>query len=239
MFTARSTRILGVLLVISWGMVGISHARIITEFSPPTGPGLGDIVVPQVQTPVYTPSPNNDNANPSDNVVALLTSFGAVGPIDIRFSVQLSGGTTEYFFSETVTNNTGIEWVGYYLEMGFGVGDNFKRFDEIPLPWNIILPDFDTPHLDPTPISSVFSTPSTHGRIDIQWSGGIVPPAGTVGFTFSIDTPDDWFDDLDLYSDFTLRQTPEPVPAPPALILGALGLGTSLVTLMRKRRTLL
>ena len=234
MFTARSTRILGVLLVISWGMVGISHARIITEFSPPEGLGLGGIVVPQVQTPVSTLSPNNDNANPSDNEVVLLTHFGAVGPIDIRFGVQLSGGTTEYFFSETVTNNTGIAWIGYQLELGFGVGDTFYRFDENPFPLNISFPDFDTPDRDPTPTSSVFSTLSTHENFDIQWSGGIVPPAGTVDFTFSIDTPDDWLG-FDLYSDFTLRQTPEPIPAPPALILGALG--TSL-TLMLKRRIL-
>lgn len=234
MFTARSTRILGFLLVISWGMVGISHARIITEFSPPTGPGLGGIVVPQVQTPVSTLSLNNDNANPSDNEVVLFKHFGAVGPIDICFGVQLSGGTTEYFFSEMVTNTTGIAWVGYNFELGFGVGDNFNRFDEIPHPISISLPDFDTPHRDPTPTSSVFSTLSTHERIDIQWSGGIVPPGGTMDFTFSIDTPDDWADH-DIYSDFTLRQTPEPIPAPPALILG--GLGTSL-TLMLKRRIL-
>ncbi len=236
MFTARSTRILGFLLVISLGMVGISHARIITEFSPPTGPGLGDIVVPQVQTPVSTPSPNNDNANPSDNEVALFKHFGAVGPIYIPFLVQLSGGTTEYFFSETVTNTTGIAWIGYQLELGFGVGDTFYRFDEKPISFSIGLPVFDTTDRDPTPTSTVFSTLSTHthGNFDIQWSGGIVPPAGTVDFTFSIDTPDDWADH-DIYSGFTLRQTPEPIPAPPALILG--GLGTSL-TLMLKRRIL-
>lgn len=228
MFTARSTRILGVLLVISWGMVGISHARIIDSYQ-------FDFVLP---IHVDTPFPNNDNAilNNPNKVKLPNWSPMAIEPFDIIFTVQPSDGTTEYFFSETITNNTGIAWIGYQLELGRGVGDTFYRFDEIPLPLNIRLPDFDTPERDPTPISSVFSTPSTHGDIDIQWSGGIVPPAGTVDFTFSIDTPDDWLA-FDLYSDFTLRQTPEPIPAPPALILGALGLGTSL-TLMRKRRML-
>lgn len=226
MFTARSTRILGVLLVISWGMVGISHARIITSYQ-------FDFVLP---ISVYTPSPNNDNAilNNPNKVKLPNLSFMAIEPFDIVFTVQLSSGTTEYFFSETVTNNTGIAWIGYQLELGFGVGDTFYRFDEIPHPISISLPDFDTPDHDPTPTSSVFSTLSTHERIDIQWSGGIVPPGGTMDFTFSIDTPDDWADH-DFYSDFTLRQTPEPIPAPPALILGALG--TSL-TLMLKRRIL-
>lgn len=215
MFTARSTRILGVLLVISWGMVGISHARIITSYQ-------FDFVLP---INVDTPFPNNDNAmlnNPNKVKLPNLSSM-AIEPFDIVFNVQPSSGTTEYFFSETVTNTTGIAWVGYHLEMGFGVGDNFYRFDEKPFPLNISFPDFDAPERDPTPISSVFSTPSTHGDIDIQWSGGIVPPAGTMDFTFSIDTPDDWLA-FDLYSDFTLRQTPKPIPAPPALILGSIGL---------------
>jgi len=234
MFTARSTRILGVFLVISWGMVGISHARIITSYQ-------FDFVLP---IHVDTPLPNNDNAilNNPNKVMLPNLSYMAIEPFDIVFNVQPSSGTTEYFFSETVTNTTGIAWVGYHLEMGFGVGDNFYRFDEKPLPWNISLPDFDTPEhfdppeRDPTPKSSVFSTLSNHEIFDIQWSGGIVPPAGTVDFTFSIDTPDDWLG-LDLYSDFTLRQTPNPIPAPTALILGSIGLGTSL-TLMRKRRML-
>lgn len=228
MFTARSTRILGVLLVISWGMVGISHARIITSYQ-------FDFVLP---IHVDTPFPNNDNAilNNPNKVMLPNLSYMAIEPFDIVFTVQPSDGTTEYFFIDTVTNNTGIGWIGYQLELGFGVGDTFYRFDEKPIPFSIGLPDFDTPERDPTPTSTVFSTLSTHthGNFDIQWSGGIVPPAGTVDFTFSIDTPDDWADH-DIYSGFTLRQTPNPIPAPPALILGALG--TSL-TLMLKRRIL-
>jgi hypothetical protein len=226
MFTARSTRILGFLLVISWGMVGISHARIITSYQ-------FDFVLP---IHVDTPFPNNDNAilNNPNKVKLPNLSYMAIEPFDIVFTVQPSSGTTEYFFSKMVTNTTGIAWVGYNFELGFGVGDTFYRFDEKPIPFSIGLPDFDTPERDPTPTSSVFSTLSTHERIDIQWSGGIVPPGGTMDFTFSIDTPDDWTDH-DIYSDFTLRQTPEPIPAPPALILG--GLGTSL-TLMLKRRIL-
>jgi len=49
-------------LAISLCLSEAAQARIIDSISPPTGAGLGDILCPQVQTPVDTPVPNNDNS---------------------------------------------------------------------------------------------------------------------------------------------------------------------------------
>lgn len=224
MFRIRRVVIPWFAVALLGGPPGELHALVITEFSPPMGPGLGGFVVPQIRTPVETPEPNNDNsAGTSANQIRLpgvvqVKPFGALGPIDIVFSLQVSGGTTEYFISEAVLNESGLAWGDFHFELGLGTGDDFAPFHKIVFIRPTILPGFDTPDRDPGPTSSVF-TRVEHADDSISWSGGRVPAGGTVDFSLSVDVPDDPLGSL---GQFTLRQLPTAVPEPaPVLLLGS------------------
>lgn len=224
-------------LAISLTSVSVSQARIITSISPPTGGGLGDQACPEIQTGVSTSAPNNDNSiGTSPNQIigfpglsCTPKTFQEIAPIDTVLFVELSDGTTEYFFTETVVNDTDSTWIDFHFELGFGTRDNFRRFDEVPLPFNIAVPDFDTPNRDPAPTSSKF-TNLIHQDISLWWSGGSVAPGETVDFTFSVDVPDDFLG-LDLYNNFTIRQVPTVTPEPSSILglvaLGGIALGSS------------
>jgi hypothetical protein len=228
-------------LVLAAGLGGVPQASAGTITSVSfSGPGAGN-----VDGTVSTPSPNNDNTtSASPNEVDLAKTFGSVGLIDIQFTVLNSGaaapGTTEYFFSETVTNNTGVAWLDFHMVLGFGIGANFVMSG---LGDNL---DFDTcgtlgcSQLDPTPTSGVF-TSLAHGANELSWSGGSVPNGGSVTFTFSLDVPDAASCSqttpacpvIDGGYLITLRQFPTtengetPVPLPGTLIL----LGSGIVAL--------
>lgn len=225
------SRTLTTALVISLGSVSASQARIITEISPPGGPGSGDIVCAQVQTPVDTPSPNNDNSvDPSPNQILNFPglsctpkTFKFIAPIDTKLFVEPSGGTTEYYFTETVVNNTGYSWTGFYFQLGSGIDKLFDPFDRPgrPYPISIAIPKFDTPDRDPNPNSSQFKN-LVHRNFSLWWSDGSVAPGETVDFMFSLDVPDD-FAGNNIYEDFTIRQTPV-VPEPP-FVLSSVAIG--------------
>ena len=80
---------------------------------------------------------------------------------------------TEYRVFESVDNNTGINWAGYTMELGFGIGAGF-----VPSPPGDGL-DFDAPLYDTPPISSAFSNVAKRGCSRIfewnsrQWSGNL------------------------------------------------------------------
>ena len=233
------TRTLATALVISLSSVNASVARTISSISPPIGEGLGEQFCPEIQTVINTPFPNNDNsilASPNQilnfpGLSCTPKTFEVIAPIDTTLIVEPSGGTTEYYFTETVVNNTGETWVDFHFELGFGIGNDFRRFDAIPLPFNIAVPDFDTPDLNPAPTSSKF-TNLVHEDISLWWSEGSVAPGETADFTFSVDVPDD-FQGLNIYNNFTLRQVPtiSSVPEPNSifglLILGLIGTGST------------
>jgi hypothetical protein len=172
-----------------------------------------------------TPAPNNDNASAaSPNTVPYSVVFnGALGPLQVEFATNASGGTTEYRFTQTFENNTGEVWTGFAFELGYGLSDGFTpsgATDGL---------DFDWPDADPTPTASLFSTLS-HQSDRIEWSGGSIPSAGVLTLTFAIDVPDNLaaFNPSQV-NRFTLRQTPivstQSVPAPSSLLLLAAGLG--------------
>jgi hypothetical protein len=221
---------------------GVAQARNITSISPPTGTGQGDILCIQVQTPVATPLPNNDNSTDASqnqilNFPGLSCSpktFQVIAPIDTQLFVEPSGGTTEYFFTETVVNNTNSTWDGFSFKIGFGVNDNFAPPELILVPSDFAIPDFDFngSSSDPQPTSSQFTELLQDGSFGLEWSGGSVAPGESVDFSFSVDVPDDLAGN-NFYNSFTIRQLPngkrvsEPASINGVLVLLSI-LGTSL-----------
>lgn len=188
------------------------------------GPGLGFVSVPVINTP----NPDNDNQpggpGGDNNVTVPLKRFDNVGYIDIEFLVADSPGNrvTEYRVSESVDNDTGFNWIGYRMELGFGVGDNFK-----PSTAGDGL-DFDFPDYDSAPSSSAFALVDTTINEDTLLFTGGVHGLPLENYTVRIDVPDL------AGGRFTLRQTPI-VPEPSSLALLALGAMTAIATSWRQR----
>jgi len=204
-------------LVIFLGTFEIAQARTITEISPPGGLGQGGTFCIQVQTPVNTGFPNNNNTiSPSPNQILNFPglsctpkTFQVLAPIDTPLFVQSSGGITEYFVTETVVNNTNLIWTGFDFELGTRVKGKFVSFEDLISIPELIPPSFDTagtPNRDPIPTSSNF-TSLVHQNYSLGWSGGSVAPGEAINFSFSLDVPDDIIP-LDSYKNFLIRQVP-------------------------------
>jgi hypothetical protein len=163
----------------------------------------GEPIVPPV-------SPNNDDVvGPSPNtVVVTQKAYNGIGPVDLEFTVVPSGGVTEYLFLEGVFNGTGIDWGGYRLELGFGVGADFELSD----PGDEL--DFDAPDYNSSSDFSAFFSTWTETEDVIVASGGLFPNgAFTIPmFQFSVDVPEG-------IEKFTIRQIPIPVPEPGMMTL--------------------
>ena len=136
-------------LAISLCFGEVSQARVITSISPPTGPGLGDVVCTQVQTPVNTPFPNNNNSiAPSPNQIRNFPglsctpkTFQEIAPVDTQLLVEPSVGTTEYLFTETAVNDTNSTWNSFSFRVGFGVNDDFAPPELILVAPGFAIPD--------------------------------------------------------------------------------------------------
>ncbi|MCC5622085.1 PEP-CTERM sorting domain-containing protein [Nostoc sp. CHAB 5715] len=228
---------------------GVAQARSITSISPPTGPGQGDILCTQVQTPVNTLFPNNDNSTvASQNQILNFPglsctpkTFQVIAPIDTQLFVEPSGGTTEYFFTETAVNNTSSTWDGFSFKIGFGVNDNFAPPELILVAPGTVIPDFDFngSNSDPQPTSSKFTQVIQDGSFGIEWSGGFVAPGESVDFTFSVDVGDN-LNANNSSGSFTIRQLPiaESIPEPASTsgLLALLGVLGSSLALKHKNR---
>jgi hypothetical protein len=161
---------------------------------------------------------NNDNVGGTspNSFMVLQKDYTAIGPVDLVFDVLDSGGTVEYEFSEGVFNNTGLDWSGYHIELGFGTGAGFVKSgagDGL---------DFDAPDYD-SPVSfdggGAFFPTVTVTEDDIIAGGGIMPDFAYAGnFIFHVDVPDG-------ITEFTLRQSPIAVPEPASASLIALVAG--------------
>ena len=170
---------------------------------------------------------NNDNvAGISDNeLLVTQKSYDAIGPVDLEFTVIDTGGVTEYTFNEGVYNGTGVPWIAYRMELGFGVGVDFVPslagdgldFDAL---------DYDSP---PDFSGSGFFTTVDWDEDVIEASGGIFPVFGfpTPLYRFNIDVPDG-------ITSFTIRQQPIPLPEPNSVALTVLGVA-ALVRCRRRR----
>ncbi|ACK69110.1 hypothetical protein PCC7424_0651 [Gloeothece citriformis PCC 7424] len=227
----KLTSIFVVTLGISLSYGTEASARIITEISPPTGSGLGNTFCTFVQTPVETPNPNNDNTiEQSQNVIPNFPGLSCtpityqnVAPVDTSLFVEPSGGTTEYFVSTTVVNETNTNWNGFRFQIGFGNGNNFAPPELILLPAGVIIPSFDE---DTEPTSSQFTQLIQDGSFSLVWSGGNVAPGESVDFSFSLDVPDD-LAGLNFYESFTIRATPVPEPFTLLGVATSIGMGAA------------
>jgi hypothetical protein len=208
--------------------VGTASAGTITHsLAFPPGPDPV-IVAPgnQASVPIVTtPSPNNDNVpgvNPDNNIDVNNKRFNVNVPIDIVFTVAQSGGVTEYRVVEQVDNNTGIPWVGYRMQLGYGIGVNFQ-LAAAGDPLDFDAPLYDTPPTSGAMIATVLS-PN-----ELVFSG--FQAAGAEPFNVRIDVPDL---ELTRLSQFTLRQIPIAIPEPASLVLFGIAL-LGFASLRRRR----
>lgn len=201
----------GCVAAFTLAFTGSLHAGQIVGFS--WSSGIASIAGEPVDPPI---DPNNDNvvgASPNEVVVTQKDFFGVNGVADIVFNVIDSGGTTEYFFVEGVSNSSGIDWSQYRIELGFGEGAGFVA----STPGDGL--DFDTPDEDsPFDFSVFFPSAALEDEDTILAEGGIFPYLAftTPPFQFSVDVPDG-------IESFTLRQIPIAVPEPTSAALIGLG----------------
>jgi hypothetical protein len=171
-------------------------------------------------TTISPPSaPNNDDVAGISPNGAFITQkhYTGIGPVDLVFDVSNTGGVTEYYFTEGVFNDTGLNWSAYHLELGFGHGTGFVA----SAPGDGL--DFDAPTFNSpfqfNPSPGFFPTVSAT-EDDIYASGGVMANLTFAGyFRFPVDVPDG-------ITSFTVRQSPVPsgVPEPGSLTLAAFGL---------------
>jgi hypothetical protein len=187
--------------------IASASAGTISSANPASGPGIGLVAVPNI----LTITPNNDNEpGPSSNNIAIAVKrFDSNGYIDIEFNVLNSNGVTEYLIFEAVDNNTGLPWINYTMQLGFGTGAGFQQSaagDGL---------DFDAPQFDGgVPSSTAF--PGVVTGEDLLTFGGGVHTAGLQTYQVRIDVPNL---DGQRLNRFTLRQTPVPIPEPATLAL--------------------
>lgn len=173
--------------------------------------GGGNAVV----DPILSADINNDNHSlpATSNIAVASKLFNQTQPIDIVFEVETSGGTTEYRLTEGVSNVSGIDFLSYSFELGFGTGANFARSslgDGL---------DFDLPNIDPGPTSARFFTTAQTEDL-LRYTQGSIPNGTTDAYTLSIDVPDFNASLMPAAARtargyrFTLRQGPSVIPEP-------------------------
>jgi hypothetical protein len=182
--------------------VRLAHAGTITSVEPGGTFDLSGI----------TGRPSNDDfigGAAAPNSIGGTKTFTTNASMLHKFNVDRSGGTTEYFFAELISNRTGVDWLDFHFRL---TGNGGLDFDTDPDPRNT--------QRTPAPTSTGTSDPKNnfsrlnHQPGSIDWSGGLVKNGGSVFFTFSIDVPDS-------ISSFTLQETPSAVPEPTTLLLFA------------------
>lgn len=183
---------------------------------------------------VATPNPDNGEhvGAGNTNVLTIVQKhyFAAlpgptVAPVDIVMTVSDSGpGITEYLVVENVQNSTGVDWSGYRLELGFGVGAGFV----LSTPGDgLDFDDEDNSPIDFAPLPADFVIVTRPSEDVLLASGGTLLDGQFSGtdFIFHLDVPDG-------ITEFTLRQQPILVPEPSTLAM----LGLFSLAALRRRR---
>jgi hypothetical protein len=186
------------------------RAGAITGYTP--FPGINSVAGVAILPPA--PANNDDVVGLSPNDLWVTQKdYITIGPVDIVFDVDPTGGVTEYSFREGVSNSTGVDWSNYTIQLGFGTGTGF-----VPSTPGDGL-DFDGPFYNsPIDFTTFFPSAIPTSEDEIVASGGVHPNGlfSIPYYRFSVDVPD-------TFSQFTLRQFPTAVPEPASLAL--LGLG--------------
>ena len=170
-----------------------------------------------------TPAPNNDNVSTAGPNTVDVTSSSLTGnPLDVVSDILLSGGTTEYYFTQVFTNQTSFTWGGVSLSLGTGTGASFMQ----SLPGDGL--DFDTPDKDPSPFSNAFVVDTHDPDFLLFFGGGTVAPGDTLTLMYSMDIPDRDFIDPSAWTpsgyQMTLRFAAIPIPEPSTAMMFGLGL---------------
>lgn len=216
MFKPFKTQFLPSAALAGFSSISLGYAGTIITIAPE--PGIYSIAGQSVVTP--NPANGDFVGGGNANVLTIVQKhyFAAepgptVAPVDIVLTVQNSDtdmdpttGTTEYLVVENVQNSTGVDWVGYRVELGFGVGAGF-----VPSTNGDGL-DFDNEDNSPIvfdPMPADFSTVIRPSEDEIVASGGTLLDGQFSGtdFIFHIDVPDG-------ITQFTLRQQPILIPEP-------------------------
>ena len=160
------------LFLLSALAASLPAAIIIT--GPVTGSGAGTISVGTVTNP--SPGNNNDPGQ-SPNLFTLVESFTSTGTLYASFSGGGTSGSTEYFVTKTITNNTTDTWTS------FAIGVGCSGFTRCTFGYDPLLMDYD---LSPTIDRSGTSLSTT--PISLTFSNINLAPTQSMIITFSMDT---------------------------------------------------
>jgi len=185
----------------------------------------------------------DDNMDWSWNTWKHSVDFTTSAPFDII--VRASNHTpaedesevTEYWVDARILNQTGVEWQGMRMQLGFGHGEGFtpsSSGDGL---------DFDAPHFDDFVDIGFTGQTETRslGANEILLADMNLVSGNRPSLWFSIDVPNHdamprsvWFPDEQNVTgyEFTLRYTPMPIPEPATI---GLTLG-GVAALARRRR---
>jgi hypothetical protein len=180
-------------------------------------------------TSVEFQSPSGGSALDSfsiDNInktIDLSKTFAEMEPVVLRFTVgHEAGGGNQYEVTESITNNTGIEWADYHFAI------------ESTSPSGIVFNNFQSSFVD----GFTLDDPPDSGPRNLNFTGTLIDGGNTqAGFLMSLADPGNG----NSYT-FDLVQTPTTAGSPPAVIplppaaflLGSAVMG--MVGAVRKRR---
>jgi len=168
--------------------------------------------------PVTLPNPNVLSLQGTSDPALIFNSFG---PVDIDFSKQQPVGVTTYIVHESVVNQTGVDWNGFWIQIGFDTGFGFRGDQTGNV--NGTITCFSA--FSPAPTASAFTVLGGTPSSTLKWSAGTVPAGGKADFSFSIEVSEQ--------PTFILRQFPIAVPEPATIVLVAVGAAGLLIASLR------
>src|ERR1035438_7458221 len=155
---------------------------------------------------VNTPVPNNGHiGGVSPNTLTLNEDINAFW-FSAQFGLSTANGatgSTEYFVTKNVTNDTGSTWTDFTIDVGCGVDGGSSCGGGAPL--TLV---YDVPPTLTTP--GILSSQNSYS---MNWSGLNVAPGQSVTLTFSMYTCPACSGSWEIFQDATGAAAPEPAAA--------------------------